>query len=162
MALKKRGKYRYGDSQADIRAEVLRYSKTNAYLAHHFADATRNRSRTRGRSRLRSRLAHWPRRRATSGRRNTGSAERASRTPSCRRQEEKLRVGFLLRIIDVGRMGEGAWLHEPPKGNACGLQTSIRQRLDRTMGHERASKADRHPGARQGGRMHRHGFRFSG
>ena len=27
MALKKRGKYRYGDSQADIRAELLRYSK---------------------------------------------------------------------------------------------------------------------------------------
>jgi hypothetical protein len=40
MALKKRGKYRYGDSQADIRAEVIRYSKANGYLAHHFADAT--------------------------------------------------------------------------------------------------------------------------
>jgi hypothetical protein len=40
MALKKRGKCRYGDSQADIRTEVLRYSKANAYLAHHFADAT--------------------------------------------------------------------------------------------------------------------------
>jgi hypothetical protein len=39
MALKKRGKYRYGDSQADIRAELLRYSKTNAYPCHHFADA---------------------------------------------------------------------------------------------------------------------------
>jgi hypothetical protein len=39
MALRKRGKYRYGDSQADIRDEVLRYSKTNVYLAHHFADA---------------------------------------------------------------------------------------------------------------------------
>ena len=39
MALKKRGKYRYGNSQADIRAEVRRYSKTNAYLAHHFANA---------------------------------------------------------------------------------------------------------------------------
>jgi hypothetical protein len=39
MGLKKRGKYRYGDGQADIRAEVLRYSKTNGYLAHHFADA---------------------------------------------------------------------------------------------------------------------------
>jgi hypothetical protein len=39
MALKKRGKYRYGDSQADIRAEVLRYSKANGYRAHHFADA---------------------------------------------------------------------------------------------------------------------------
>jgi hypothetical protein len=40
MVLKKRGKHRYGDSQADIRAELLRYSKTNAYLADHFADAT--------------------------------------------------------------------------------------------------------------------------
>jgi hypothetical protein len=39
MALKKRGNYRYGDSQADIRAELLRYSKANAYMAHHFADA---------------------------------------------------------------------------------------------------------------------------
>jgi hypothetical protein len=27
MALKKRGKYSYGDSQPDIRAEVLRYGK---------------------------------------------------------------------------------------------------------------------------------------
>jgi hypothetical protein len=40
VALKKRGKYRYGDSQADIRAELFRYSKKNEYLAHHFADAT--------------------------------------------------------------------------------------------------------------------------
>jgi hypothetical protein len=39
MALKKRGKYRYGDSQADIREELLRYSKSNAYPAEHFADA---------------------------------------------------------------------------------------------------------------------------
>jgi hypothetical protein len=39
MALKKRGKYRYGDSQADIREEVLRYSEANTYLANHFADA---------------------------------------------------------------------------------------------------------------------------
>jgi hypothetical protein len=39
MALKKRGKYRYGDNHADIRAEILRYSK-NEYLAEHFADAT--------------------------------------------------------------------------------------------------------------------------
>jgi hypothetical protein len=39
MALKRRGEYRYGDSQADIRAELLRYSKSNAYVAHHFADA---------------------------------------------------------------------------------------------------------------------------
>jgi len=39
MALKKRGRYRYGDSQADIRTEAMRYSKKNAYLAHYFADA---------------------------------------------------------------------------------------------------------------------------
>src|SRR6267378_4798985 len=38
MALKKRGKYYYGDSRADIRAEVLRYSNHN-YLAHYFAGA---------------------------------------------------------------------------------------------------------------------------
>ena len=37
--LKKRGKYWYGDSQLDIRDDVLRYSKANAYVAHHFADA---------------------------------------------------------------------------------------------------------------------------
>ena len=39
MALRKRGKWRYGDSQADIRDEILRYSKRNEYIAHHFADA---------------------------------------------------------------------------------------------------------------------------
>ena len=39
MALRKRGKWRYGDSQADIRAEILRYSKGVKYLAQHFADA---------------------------------------------------------------------------------------------------------------------------
>ena len=39
MILRKRGKYRYGDSQTDIRDEVLEYSKANAYLAHHFAEA---------------------------------------------------------------------------------------------------------------------------
>ena len=39
MALKKRGEYRYGDSQADIREELMRYSKSNAYVTHHFADA---------------------------------------------------------------------------------------------------------------------------
>ncbi len=39
MALKKRGKYCYGDSQADIRNELLLYSKANAYIAEHFADA---------------------------------------------------------------------------------------------------------------------------
>jgi hypothetical protein len=39
MTLKKRGKYQYGDSQADIRDELLRYSKKNEHAAHHFADA---------------------------------------------------------------------------------------------------------------------------
>lgn len=39
MALRKRGKHRYGDGQPDIRDEVLRYSKDNAYVAQHFADA---------------------------------------------------------------------------------------------------------------------------
>jgi hypothetical protein len=38
MALRKRGKWQYGDSQADIRDEILRYSK-NEYLSHHYADA---------------------------------------------------------------------------------------------------------------------------
>jgi hypothetical protein len=39
MALIKRGKYWYGDGQADIRAELLRYSTANAYVVQHFADA---------------------------------------------------------------------------------------------------------------------------
>ncbi len=39
MTLHKRGKYDYGESQADIRDEVLRYSRLNEYVAHHFADA---------------------------------------------------------------------------------------------------------------------------
>jgi hypothetical protein len=39
MALRKRGKYRYGDSQADVHAEILRYSKGVKYPAHHHADA---------------------------------------------------------------------------------------------------------------------------
>ena len=39
MALRKRGKYRYGDGQADIRAEIVRYSKEVGYRAEHFADA---------------------------------------------------------------------------------------------------------------------------
>jgi len=39
MALRKRGKWRYGDSQADIRAEILRYSKEAGYPAKHYADA---------------------------------------------------------------------------------------------------------------------------
>lgn len=39
MALRKRGKWRYGDSQADIRTEIVRYSRENGSLAEHFADA---------------------------------------------------------------------------------------------------------------------------
>ena len=39
MALRKRGKWRYGDGQADIRGEVIRYSQQNGYPAEHFADA---------------------------------------------------------------------------------------------------------------------------
>ncbi|HZY86278.1 MAG TPA: hypothetical protein VFE78_15705 [Gemmataceae bacterium] len=39
MALRKRGKYWYGDSQADIRDEILRYSKGVKYPAHHYTDA---------------------------------------------------------------------------------------------------------------------------
>ncbi|WP_437811115.1 hypothetical protein [Sorangium sp. So ce1078] len=39
IVLKKRGKHWYGDSQADVREVLLRYSGDNAYLAHHFADA---------------------------------------------------------------------------------------------------------------------------
>jgi hypothetical protein len=39
MALTKRGKHRYGDDQADIRAELTRYSIANEYVAQHFADA---------------------------------------------------------------------------------------------------------------------------
>ena len=38
MSLKKRGRHQYGDSQEDIRAEILRYSLKSGYLAHHFAD----------------------------------------------------------------------------------------------------------------------------
>lgn|GEM_PF-230793 len=39
MALRKQGKWRYSDSQADIRAEIVRYSKLNEHLAEQFADA---------------------------------------------------------------------------------------------------------------------------
>ncbi|MEO2088597.1 MAG: hypothetical protein ABGY75_03745 [Gemmataceae bacterium] len=39
MALRKRGKWRYGDSQSDIRTEIARYSKQTGYPADHFADA---------------------------------------------------------------------------------------------------------------------------
>ncbi len=39
MALTRRKGLCYGEGQADIRAELARYSKANAYVAHHFADA---------------------------------------------------------------------------------------------------------------------------
>jgi hypothetical protein len=39
VVLKRRGKHRYGDSQADLRAEVARYAEANGYPAAHFADA---------------------------------------------------------------------------------------------------------------------------
>jgi hypothetical protein len=39
MALRKRGKWRYGNGRADIRTEIERYSKGVEYSAHHFADA---------------------------------------------------------------------------------------------------------------------------
>jgi hypothetical protein len=39
MTLRKRGKWRYGDDQADIRTEIVRYSKEVGYAAEHFADA---------------------------------------------------------------------------------------------------------------------------
>lgn len=39
MAITKRGEFYYGETQADIRDELLRYSKSNAYVVHHFADA---------------------------------------------------------------------------------------------------------------------------
>jgi hypothetical protein len=38
MASVKRGKYYFGESQADLRKEIARYSKAN-YVAKHFADA---------------------------------------------------------------------------------------------------------------------------
>ena len=39
VALRVKGEQHFGDSQADIRAELLGYSKANAYVAEHFADA---------------------------------------------------------------------------------------------------------------------------
>lgn len=39
MPLRKRGPWRYGDSQADIRTEIVRYSRDVGYVARHFADA---------------------------------------------------------------------------------------------------------------------------
>ncbi len=39
MALRKRGKWRYGDGQPDIRTEITRFSEEVQYPATHFADA---------------------------------------------------------------------------------------------------------------------------
>ena len=39
MALRKKGEYRYGDSQSDIRDELTGYSRANGYPIEHFADA---------------------------------------------------------------------------------------------------------------------------
>lgn len=39
MALRTRGRYRYGDAAPDIREELLDYSRRNGYPAEHFADA---------------------------------------------------------------------------------------------------------------------------
>ena len=39
MALRKKGKYYYGDSQSDIENELLRYSNLNGYPANYYADA---------------------------------------------------------------------------------------------------------------------------
>src|SRR5262249_47577769 len=39
MSLTRRGKDWHGGEQADIRPELLRYSKKNGYAIHHFADA---------------------------------------------------------------------------------------------------------------------------
>lgn len=39
MAMVERGRHWYGDSQADIQIELLRYSQRNGYPTQHFADA---------------------------------------------------------------------------------------------------------------------------
>jgi len=39
MTLRSKGEHHYGDSQADLREELLGYSEANAYVAEHFADA---------------------------------------------------------------------------------------------------------------------------
>jgi hypothetical protein len=39
MALRKRGKWWYGDLQADIRDELVRVGMLNVYVPTHFADA---------------------------------------------------------------------------------------------------------------------------
>lgn len=39
MTLRRRGEHRYGDRHLDVRKEIERYAKANAYRAHHFAEA---------------------------------------------------------------------------------------------------------------------------
>ena len=39
VALRTKGKFRYGDAQSDLRDELARYSRANAYPIEHFADA---------------------------------------------------------------------------------------------------------------------------
>lgn len=39
MALTQKGKFQYGDTRADIREELARYSVLNGYPTAHFADA---------------------------------------------------------------------------------------------------------------------------
>src|SRR5262245_44204950 len=39
MAIRKKGKWWYGDSQADIRTELARFGELNEYLPTQFADA---------------------------------------------------------------------------------------------------------------------------
>lgn len=39
MALRRDDDRSFGDSQADIREELIRYSRLNGYIAEHFADA---------------------------------------------------------------------------------------------------------------------------
>jgi hypothetical protein len=52
MALRKRGKWWYGDSQADIRDELTRQGKLNEYVPTQFADAKCSCSSTTFRLRL--------------------------------------------------------------------------------------------------------------
>jgi hypothetical protein len=39
MALRKKGKYWYGDTLDDVRTEMLRFSKLNGYVAERFAES---------------------------------------------------------------------------------------------------------------------------
>ena len=42
MAIQRKSQQSFADSQADIREELVRYSKLNGYVAEHFADARCN------------------------------------------------------------------------------------------------------------------------